>query len=386
MKEDVVEGIKDQISRVTVYGTLKELLEDRRLRDDSTNRRDHKLYVNTDNLLVSVPRELEKFEKAYLNLLHNSIKRINERDFSAVSKVVGIQELDPSKWNESEMVKYSKFEFEKWKKSLEIDRKKIDFLKRATDIQLQSLDRRRQLLDKQDALLNKLYKKEISIFPTTELDELDSKIERENTILKIESIRYSYDIHEFEISLLTYGVVAIFYLLKDTLFYRSILIWSNTVHDKEILKKLYTIVYTGIANLQIHLAKFLGSPKVQLIANPVEYKNPVEFIIRFAETMGNSTLSAFIFWYHDMGMLPFIEPIAASISNINKEISDYGYSNPMFYQLEHAFYEIKRGEEAKVKSQEASIKLQEAMRKVEELKRQRQQLRRRSDTLTSKPN
>jgi hypothetical protein len=379
MKEDITEGLKNSISRVPVFNTLRDLLEDNALRDESNNRRDHKLYVNSDNLLVSVPRELEDFEKAYINLLQNSAKRINEKDFSTVSKMLGIKESNPTKWNESEMVKYSNFEFERLEKSLETKWKNVDLLNRESSRLEHVSDRYGQFLDKNDALLDKLYEKEISSL-LTELDELDTEIE------------HSYDIREFEISLLTHGAVALFYLLRDTLFYRSILIWSNTVHDKEALKKLYTIVYTGIANLQLELVKFLSLPKVRLIANPVEYKNPVGFIIQFTRTMSNNTLSSLILWYYEMGMLQFIEPIATSISDINKEIKDSGYPNPIFHQLEYAFDQIKLSEECIVRKQEARIRLQKSKGKLQQmmgrldLKRQTQQLRRKNDTLTSKHN
>ena len=72
------------------------------------------------------------------------------------------------------------------------------------------------------------------------------------------------------------------------------------------------------------------------------------------------TLSSLILWYYEMGMLQFIEPIAISISDINNEIKDSGYPNPIFHQLEYAFNQIKLREESIVRNQEARIRLQKA--------------------------
>ncbi len=207
--------------------------------------------------------------------------------------------------------------------------------------------------------MNKLDKKEI-LRHSSNLRELDSQIEREISSLDIEPMESSYDVSDFQITLLAHGAVAIFYLLRDTIFYRSTMIWPNTIHDKETLKKLYSIVYVGIANLQLNLAEFLSSTKVRLIANPVEYKNSIEFIIRFVGALGDHTISSCVLYYCDMDMLPIIDSIATSVSKINKEIKDYGYSNPMVNQLAEGFRIIMEREETKRKKEEALASLREA--------------------------
>ena len=352
MKEHVVEGLKSKISRVPVLNIINELLTENSLINKSENRRDHKLFVNTDNLLVSVPEELEEFEKAYLNLLENSLKRINEKDFSAVSKLLNIHESDPTKWNEPDMVKYSKFEFERWKNSFKIAKKNLMAREKEGNL-LERWCARIDNLSSEitpliDKLPNKIYRRDFLNIPVLQINKLFTEIEREISNLDTIACKYSYsyDIREFEVSLLINGALAIFYLLRDTLFYRSILIWPNTVSDKETLKKLYTIVYTAIANLQMHLVKFLSFPRVRLIANPIEFKNPIEYIIRFTETPDEHTITPLLCWYYEMGMIEFVEPIAASISRINREIKDHGHSNPMFQQLEKGFGTIDKIKEA----------------------------------------
>ena len=128
------------------------------------------------------------------------------------------------------------------------------------------------------------------------------------------------------------------------------------------MKKLYTVVYTRIANLQFHLVKFLSSPRVRLIANPIEHKDPIEFIMWFTGTMGNHTICSLFLWYYEMGMLEFVEPIAGiQYSRINKEIKNSGYSNPMFQQLEEGFGNVAKIKETERKNREANKYLQESI-------------------------
>jgi hypothetical protein len=364
MKEQIVEGLKNEVSRVPLFDTLNELLLDNTLRDESENRRDHKLFVNSDNPLVSVPEDLGRFEEAYISLLHKSMKRIDEKDFSALFKSLAITESDPARWNDSEVAKYRSLEFERWKKTLELGRKNVDHLRRLVHPRKESLDRYLQLLDKKNDLLDKSNKKKILKYPK-EIGNLDLSLQIEADSLEMRFTGYPYDIKEFEISLLTYGAVAIFYLLKETFFNRSIFIWQYVFQDKVVLNKLYTIAYSGIANLHTHLAKFLSSPKVKLIA-----KNPVEFIILFRETLRENTLSSLILLYFEMGLLSLIEPIATSISDINKEVKKSGYRNPTFDQLEETLIMIKQMEETEAIAQEAKRKLQEVNSKDDELRRQ----------------
>jgi hypothetical protein len=73
--EDVVRGVKNDISRVTVFKILHKLIESGAVRrhlenNQKRNSREHKLFVDEGNPLVSVRLELEKFESAYFDLLN----------------------------------------------------------------------------------------------------------------------------------------------------------------------------------------------------------------------------------------------------------------------------------------------------------------------------
>ena len=77
--EDVVQGVKDNISRVPVYGTLAKMMKEGLLRDQKINRRDHRLVVDTNNPIIEISRELEEFESAYISLLEKVKEHINRR-------------------------------------------------------------------------------------------------------------------------------------------------------------------------------------------------------------------------------------------------------------------------------------------------------------------
>ena len=67
----VVDELQNKISRATIFNILKELVTNGAVKDsrDHENSRDHKLSVETNNLLVSVPKELETLQKYFFHCL-----------------------------------------------------------------------------------------------------------------------------------------------------------------------------------------------------------------------------------------------------------------------------------------------------------------------------
>jgi hypothetical protein len=180
--EEVVEGVKKHLSRVPVYRTLEDLVKDGTVKDQATNRRDHKLYVDFNNLLVSVPKELEGFKKAYLNLLQESKERIRQKDFSKIARILGIDEPDPSKWNESEIHCFLHFEQKNHSNSL----------------------------------------KEIHEFNEQGLIKIISNARQENALDIAKTLFFpAYDVSSFDFSALNYGAIGIFQTFANAYFYLS---------------------------------------------------------------------------------------------------------------------------------------------------------------------
>lgn len=86
-KEKVVNGLKDQISRRTIYDILHDLIEQRIVQDArdimKENSRDHKLSVVKNNIFYSTPKHLENFESSYYDLLDKALNMIQRKDVEA---------------------------------------------------------------------------------------------------------------------------------------------------------------------------------------------------------------------------------------------------------------------------------------------------------------
>ena len=67
--QDIVDGVIDKISRIPVFNIIRQLVNDGILRDDKINRRDHRYFVVENNLLVTVPKELDEFARNYYFIL-----------------------------------------------------------------------------------------------------------------------------------------------------------------------------------------------------------------------------------------------------------------------------------------------------------------------------
>jgi hypothetical protein len=95
--QDVVKGVEKFISRKTVFKILHELKKDGVVIDekdkDKPNRRDHKLFLDTNNLLVLVPRELEEFKSHYLVLVNKVMKKVRDVQPSQSEKIEDTRNL-----------------------------------------------------------------------------------------------------------------------------------------------------------------------------------------------------------------------------------------------------------------------------------------------------
>jgi hypothetical protein len=71
-----VQGLTDKISRAPIYEAIKILLSNGVLIDERKNRRDHRLFINNENLLVTVVPQIQLFRTAFLDLVKSSSKAI----------------------------------------------------------------------------------------------------------------------------------------------------------------------------------------------------------------------------------------------------------------------------------------------------------------------
>jgi hypothetical protein len=309
--EEAAYGTNDRISRVPFFNTLKELIEEGIIKDEASNRRDHKLYVDGDNPLVSVPRELQEFEEAFVNLLQKTKKKILERDFTEITKKLGISESNPSKWNKFEIAKYQDFEIENLGKSIQRSKKLTERLDNLTDRINKATDRINKATDKIEQ--GTLDRENVVQLASDIL--ADTSSQRSLYIESISNLKERSTHMSFYT--LSRGAVIVFYSMIDVILFRSTVVWPNMINDKETLHKLYGITYAKVADIQIQLSKFLKSTEIYPISNPVEFITHVKG--------SQENLSTYLPFYWGAGMQEEIERVIYCISNIAVEIKSYGY-------------------------------------------------------------
>ena len=131
----------------------------------------------------------------------------------------------------------------------------------------------------------------------------------------------------------TRGPILIFKILIYAYSCRSTVIWPQIIKDKQTLKKLYSIVYIKIAEIQFHLTEFLRSFD-KLFGGRGD--SITKFIVN--EYFGIQEIEDFISlkWltdYEIIHMYKEVESVLNSITKITSEIEQYGDFN--FGLLEH---------------------------------------------------
>ena len=77
--QDIVNGIKKDLSRGPIFDTLSELIKEGAVIDEKINRRDHRYFLNDDNPLVSVPAELDQFNGYFFKLIDEVNRRFDTK-------------------------------------------------------------------------------------------------------------------------------------------------------------------------------------------------------------------------------------------------------------------------------------------------------------------
>jgi predicted transcriptional regulator len=70
--EEIVNGLKEHISRVPIYSALKELDREGVVKDRSTSRRDHRYFIDSTNPSILIPQQLESIVKSFRHWLNES--------------------------------------------------------------------------------------------------------------------------------------------------------------------------------------------------------------------------------------------------------------------------------------------------------------------------
>lgn len=238
-KADLEKGLKDLISKKTIYKLVGEMVSENILQKEKkkVNSRDHKLYVNGNNPLVYVPNEIEQFEKA----------------FTSFSKRL----------------------------------KKIQ-----SSLMLQAF------LD----------------FKKVKLTEIDTS-----------NISPSF----IQIQQLSLERLSIFFRMIDSFLFRCILVWPKQIQDRETLKKLYHIVFTKIADMNMNFIQSRTDSKfsdLDLLIGNYHLSDHV-----FKRLGGVDTIYSYQEKFKKIGMQKEIEAVIDSLWDIDKEIQQLAYKEPQIY-------------------------------------------------------
>lgn len=265
--EDVVQGVKNDISRVTVFKTLHKLIENGAVRrylenNQKRNAREHRLFVDEGNPLVSVRLELENFESAYFDFFHRAMNVELEHILAAVGDVPLPDEIES---NISQTLK-----------------------KMPHEIDPQSLEKFKQGFAK--------------------------------------AVHSSYKLGVWHGRLVRY-MLDIFYTMVDACLFRFLFIWSQKIPDQQVLQQLYSMVFSKIAGMQSHLSEILKSEETTDANKDME----AFMLERFRGSKGSRPILLYLDSFKKLRMEKEIEPVIDTLWRVIGDLQPKVYPEPKLY-------------------------------------------------------
>jgi hypothetical protein len=229
-KQKVVKALEGRLSRVPVLKIIEEIEQDdivNRL-TDRENSREHKLYVNNNNIVVTVSNELKEFEEAFFS----SFRKVKEK----------FEALYLETWTQ-----YSS------------DLSKCD-------------------LSKMHPIVN-----------------------------------------------LISELFHIFYEVVDIYMIRSMMVWPKKIQDRDILKKLYSIIFTKIADMQLRMSDLLSTT----VAGDF---NPINQLSIRGKIYSTKKLMEHFDNFRNCNMEKEIEQVLNSTWRISNEYKQVVYPEPNLFK------------------------------------------------------
>jgi hypothetical protein len=242
-KADLERGIKDLISKKTIHKWVREMINENILFEEKEklNSRDHKLYVNENNPLVSVPKEIEQFENAFFPFFNKITNRFENTLFVRA-------------WED--------YQDKEGKRS--------------------TIHAPKLLSDERLAELNTLR-------------------------------------------------LSIFFRMIDSYLFRSILIWSKQIQDKETRRKLYENIFTKIADMLTNIAELHEEDSDSGYLTRMSKSHLEDHI---SERLGGvGSLYTYKERFKKVGMQKEVEAVIDSLWNIDKPIHELIYQEPEIFKF-----------------------------------------------------
>jgi hypothetical protein len=289
----VLEYIKDLETKNILYGEK-----------ERPNSQVIMMHVNEKNQLLSILTELGEFKEAYVKLLEKSKDIINNKDYSADAKELGIRESNPDRWTREDKLRFA-----------EMERNRLVKIREETGV-----------LHKTSDAIKQLYtKSKLESEPSGNENPLEAKKIAAEKIAKLKPILIKLVDIEKKVSENLYSIyttpVDLFFIVVDLIFYRSMVKWSEQIKDKDQLAQLYSVVYSKISEIQLYLSEFIKSIKTIPL-------DPINVLVtgrkmsqRFSQPI---SFEIIVSSYHQLGLGPEMENVKDSIIKINQDINELG--------------------------------------------------------------
>lgn len=309
-KEEACDALTPLLSRNTFFKDLPKLVAEGKIIVKQVNKRDTRLFVDRDNPLIYVPKQLDDFDDAYTKLLYESKRRIKEKDFSEVTQFLGIAEINPAKWSIYDVNKFNQYQLKIANEWVEYNRKiyhELDMLNN----EIESLRKIVAEWPKRSSNILTVQQKRI-------LGHAYSKVKYTKKLLKEREQVGIQKRSSFEVVILMTNSVRIHFTLIEIVTNLGIAVWPKVIRDKEGLNKLNTYVFSKISELQFKLSSFIAFFSIS---------DPIEYLIDAKQRFSNKGLLTGIMEdYRALGMKSEIESVTSILSRITGNLTRFGYS------------------------------------------------------------
>ena len=125
---------------------------------------------------------------------------------------------------------------------------------------------------------------------------------------------------------------SIFYEIVNVYLLRSVILWPKKVQDKDVLKKLYSIVYTKIADISLRLSEVLK------LHSALDY-SPLFYTNTWRNVYATENFAKHVKLFKDSNMEKESELLLNSIWNVYDECKESAFPEPRLYAWNYNFNE-----------------------------------------------
>jgi hypothetical protein len=261
--EDIVEGLKKYLSRMTVYDILTELEKEDIIVNQKPNRRDNSYYPNKENQFVILKEEIREFRNSFNILLLNS--KSNAKFINALSIINSELDLIPDKKLKTKNLILK--ERKNFDKACSIYLERYELLNETLDILLR-ISKFGKFKSKEHFNKKPIYKisDEEYLHIRYAIKQVRSHILKAYDLLK----RYEDCIKETSFVCLILWAIYLFHMFVSSVTLKSLTRLSSVVISKDILVKLNKEIFEEIMEINMELTTFFSSTKMTNASNLFE--------------------------------------------------------------------------------------------------------------------